>query len=90
MLAKLAFGACLGIDFDIYLIDEITEVGDGKFREKALTAFAERTAYADIILVSHNVDTIRQFTNMGAVLHGGRIEMFDNVEAAIGRYRALV
>ena len=89
MLAKIAFGACLGIDFDIYLIDEITEVGDGNFREKALAAFAERTAYADIILVSHNVDTIRQFTDMGAVLHGGRIEMFEDVEAAIVRYRSL-
>ena len=89
MLAKLAFGACLGIDFDIYLIDEITEVGDGKFRKKALAAFAERTAYADIILVSHNVDTIRQFTDMGAVLSNGQIEMFDDVEAAIVRYRSL-
>lgn len=89
MLAKLAFGTCLGIDFDIYLIDEITEVGDGRFREKALAAFAERTAYSDIILVSHNVDTIRQFTNMGAVLHKGQLEMFDDVEAAIVRYRSL-
>ena len=27
MRARLAFGACLAIDFDVYLIDEVTEPG---------------------------------------------------------------
>src|SRR5439155_15909721 len=42
MRARLAFGACLAIDFDVYLIDEATEVGDERFRRKCAAAFRER------------------------------------------------
>ena len=34
MRARLAFGTCLAVDFDIYLIDEVTEIGDDRFRHK--------------------------------------------------------
>ncbi len=87
MLSKLAFGLCLAIDFDIYLIDEVTEVGDERFREKALTAFRERALRSDIILVSHNVGTIRAYCDVGAVLEAGRLLFFENVEDAIRYYR---
>ena len=39
MRARLAFAACLAIDFDVYLIDEVTEVGDQRFRRKCAEAF---------------------------------------------------
>jgi len=42
MRARLAFGACLAIDFDVYLIDEVTEIGDDAFRAKCAGAFRER------------------------------------------------
>lgn len=89
MLAKLAFGVCLSIDFDVYLIDEITEVGDGVFREKAALAFRERAQRSDIILVSHNIDTIREYCDIGAVLHAGKIEVFDSLSEASGAYRQI-
>ena len=34
MRARLAFGACLAIQFDVYLIDEVTSVGDARFRAR--------------------------------------------------------
>ena len=34
MRARLAFATCLAIDFDIYLIDEVTEIGDQRFRRR--------------------------------------------------------
>ena len=42
MRARLAFGVCLAIDFDVYLIDEVTEIGDERFRRKCAAAFRER------------------------------------------------
>ena len=42
MRARLAFGACLALDFDVYLIDEVTEIGDERFRRKCAAAFRER------------------------------------------------
>jgi capsular polysaccharide transport system ATP-binding protein len=36
MRARLALATCLAIDFDVYLIDEVTEIGDQHFRRNAL------------------------------------------------------
>lgn len=89
MRAKLAFAICLAIDFDVYLIDEITEVGDADFRERAVEALRSRMLKSDIILVSHNVDTIRTYCNRGAVLWNGRLTLYDSVPDAMAHYRRL-
>lgn len=86
MLSKLAFGACLAVDFDVYLIDEITEVGDQYFRKKALNAFYERASRSDIILVSHNIHTIREYCDIGAILEDGYLKIYDNLESAISEF----
>lgn len=89
MLAKLAFGLCLEVDFDTYLIDEITEVGDGVFRKKAAAAFRERMGRSNIILVSHNVDTIKEYCDMCAILDGGKIRIFNNLNEGLVTFRLL-
>jgi capsular polysaccharide transport system ATP-binding protein len=90
MRARLAFAACLAIDFDVYLIDEATEVGDQRFRRKCAEAFRARLARSDIILASHNAETLRQYCDRGAVLAGGALTLFDDLGAAIGRYHRLL
>ena len=40
MRARLAFGMSMGVAFDWYLVDEITAVGDTRFRKKSLAVFA--------------------------------------------------
>jgi capsular polysaccharide transport system ATP-binding protein len=83
MRARLAFGACLAIQFDVYLIDEVTSVGDARFRVKCLDAFSQRMDRADVIMVSHDYETMRDYCDTGAVLSDGRVTLFDDVEAAI-------
>ena len=61
MRSKIALGVSLAIDFDFYLIDEITEVGDQKFREKCRAVLLDRFERSGAIVVSHNLDTIRTF-----------------------------
>ena len=90
MRARLAFATCLAIDFDVYLIDEVTEIGDERFRRKCAAAFRERLRRADIILATHNHHTIRQYCDRGAVLAGGRLQLFDNLASAFERYRRLL
>ncbi|MBV9860309.1 MAG: ABC transporter ATP-binding protein [Alphaproteobacteria bacterium] len=88
MRAKLAFGVCLAIGFDLYLIDEITEVGDARFREKCASYFAEYALNSDIILVSHSTSSIRQHCDFGILLHQGALTLFDDIEEAIAFYSA--
>jgi capsular polysaccharide transport system ATP-binding protein len=87
MRARLAFGACLAIDFDTYLIDEVTEIGDERFRRKCALAFRERLQRSDIILVTHNTRTIRQYCERGAVLANGELRLYDDVAIALDAYR---
>ena len=83
MRARLAFGACLAIQFDVYLIDEVTSVGDARFRAKCLDAFRQRMDFADVIMVTHDYETMRAYCDTGAVLSNGELTLFDNLESAI-------
>lgn len=86
MRARLAFGMSMGIDFDWYLVDEITAVGDAAFKRKSLAAFKTRLKSAGILMVSHSVPTIRSYCTAGLVLEDGRARYFDSVEEAIAQH----
>jgi capsular polysaccharide transport system ATP-binding protein len=90
MRARLAFAACLAIDFDVYLIDEVTEIGDQRFRRKCAEAFRARMAHADIILVTHNPQTIRQYCDRGAILADGALSLYDDVGAALKQHHRML
>jgi capsular polysaccharide transport system ATP-binding protein len=86
MRARLAFGACLAIQFDVYLIDEVTSVGDARFRAKCLEAFRRRMDRADVIMVTHDFETMRAWCDTGAVLGDGRLTVFGDLESAIAHH----
>jgi capsular polysaccharide transport system ATP-binding protein len=90
MRARLAFATCLALDFDLYLIDEVTEVVDQRFRQKCAEAFRERMQRSDIILVTHNIHTLRQYCDKGAILANGELTLFDDIDAALGQYHRMV
>lgn len=90
MRAKLAFGTCLAIDFDMFLIDEVTAVGDERFQARCRDAFESRLRHADLIMVSHDFSTIRAYCRTAAILSGGRIETFADVDEAITLHRARI
>jgi capsular polysaccharide transport system ATP-binding protein len=90
MRARLAFAACLAIDFDVYLIDEVTEIGDQRFRRKCAEAFRARMARSDIILVTHNPQTIRQYCDRGAILANGALSLYDDVGAALTQHHRML
>lgn len=89
MGARLAFALSMAIDFECYLIDELTAVGDARFAARCQTTFAERRSRADVIMVSHMVGTIKDYCDRGAVLVDGRLIMFDDIDQAIDMYNRL-
>jgi len=86
MRARLAFGVSMAIDFDVYLVDEVTAVGDRRFRQRCRDAFEERSNRSSIIMVSHQQATIRQWCDQCAVLLNGRLEWFESVDEAVAAY----
>lgn len=75
MRARLGFAICMAIDFDVYLIDEITSVGDLEFKRKCIRFFAQRRKSSTVVMVSQNYKTIRQLCEDVALLADGGIQM---------------
>lgn len=87
MKARLAFGLSMAIDFDCYLIDEITAVGDERFKRKSQAVFKDKLANSQIIMISHSNKAIMEYCDCGIVLNEGSIFFFDALDEMLSYYR---
>jgi capsular polysaccharide transport system ATP-binding protein len=87
MQARLAFGLSMAVDFECYLVDEITAVGDARFRLRARKAFEEKRGRSTMIMVSHDIGTVKNYCDRGLVLHRSKLLAFGNLDDAIEFYR---
>lgn len=90
MRSRLAFGTSMGIQFDTYLVDEVTAVGDASFKRKSRAVFTERVRNASAILVSHDMKQVREFCDAGILLEDGQLTYFDDLDAAIKEHQRLM
>ncbi|WP_019953549.1 ABC transporter ATP-binding protein [Yoonia vestfoldensis] len=89
MKARLAFGLSMAIDFNIYLIDEITAVGDEDFKKKSKAVFQDKLSKSQIIMISHSPTTIRDYCECGLLLDGASIRFYDRVDDLLEAYTDL-
>ena len=82
MNARLAFGISLAIDFDCYLVDEVTGAGDERFRARCEEALLHRRDNATLVMISHDPGTLRQYCTRGGVVYGGTLVFFDTIDEA--------
>jgi capsular polysaccharide transport system ATP-binding protein len=83
MLARLAFGISLAIDFDCYLVDEVTAAGDDRFRQRCEEALHHRRNTGTLVMISHDPNTLRAYCTSGAVLHDGKLTFYDGIDEAV-------
>lgn len=86
MRARLAFAASIGIEFDLYLVDEIIGVGDAAFRRKCQRSFRERLQSARVLMVSHSADTLRSFCQSALLIEDGRLTWFPDLEDGLAAH----
>ena len=86
MRARLAFAISMVIEFDCFLIDEIIAVGDSRFHEKCSVELFEKRKDRAMIFVSHDINYIRSHCGRAAVLLGGKLHQFANVDEAAQFY----
>lgn len=86
MRSRISFGLSLAFDFDIYISDEATAVGDRAFKEKATALFKSKVGEASLIMVSHSEGILRDLCTAGLYLKDGQAHWHDNVEDAIKAY----
>ncbi len=86
MNARLAFAASLAVDFDCYLVDEITAAGDERFRARCHAALMERRERGTLVMVSHDPHTLRAYCTSGATLSDGQLTFYDTIEGALEQH----
>lgn len=88
MRARLQFALSLAFDFDVYISDEITAVGDAAFKKKTSKAFADLVGKSSLIMVSHGEGTLREFCEAGIWIHDGKAYWFDKIADALDAYKS--
>lgn len=86
MRARLGFGLSMAFRFDVYLIDELTSVGDAIFRQKARAAFNNISTRASLIFASHNLETLRQACKSALFIRDGIADFYPDIEDGIQAY----
>jgi capsular polysaccharide transport system ATP-binding protein len=88
MSARLAFGISLAINFDCYLVDEVTAAGDERFRIRCDQALHARRESGTLIMISHDPNTLRSYCTRGGVLKDTKLTFYDTIDEAIAVHEA--
>ena len=88
MLARLAFALSMSVDFDCFLIDEVIAVGDARFRDKCRHELLEVRANHSMILVSHDINSLKEYCNKYAVVSNGSFFEFADIDSALAFHEA--
>jgi len=89
MRSRLNFGLSLAFDFDYLLIDETLSVGDARFKKKSKEALRKKIETCNVLLVSHEMPTLREICDAGIVVNNGQIEYFSDISEAIAEYQQI-
>jgi len=87
MRSRVGFGLSMAFDFDYYLIDEAGAVGDSKFKEKSKAVYDQKRKNSNLILVTHNMNEVRELCQHVIVVKEGQATVFDDIEEGISNYQ---
>jgi len=87
MIARLAFAVATTVEADVVLLDEVLAVGDAEFRVKC----EERMRHfhdtgATILLVSHDLDSVKETCERAAWVDHGRIVLMGDAREVAEAY----
>lgn len=86
MFMRLAFSVAIHVHLDVLLVDEILSVGDAPFREKCRLKFQELIDDGKtLVVVSHDMDMVRELCTRGIVINHGEVAFDGDVEGAIAQ-----
>jgi capsular polysaccharide transport system ATP-binding protein len=90
MKSRLTFGLSMSFKFDVYLIDELTAVGDRAFRQKAKEAFDNFKSRAQLVYVSHNLDNLKASCEAVVLVCDGNAVFYPDLDDGIAAYEERV
>lgn len=88
MQGRLKYAISLAFDFDVYISDELTAVGDAAFKKKAKLAFEHLATdkQAGLIMASHQEEMLKEYCRAGILLRDGQACWYDDINEALQAY----
>jgi len=91
MVMRLGFAIAIHADPVCFVVDEALSVGDARFQQKCIKRIREfRAAGGSILLVSHDLNSIKLICDRAILLNKGRIVCEAAPEIAIQTYYQLI
>jgi ABC-type polysaccharide/polyol phosphate transport system ATPase subunit len=86
---RLGFSLVVHTEPDVLLVDEVLAVGDEAFRAQGIAKVDQlRSEGTTLVLVSHDLDLVRDHCDEVAVLEEGSLGRIGSPEDAVGYYRS--
>ena len=87
MQLRLAFSVAIKARADVYLMDEVLAVGDMGFQQKCFDVFRQfRKEGKTIVLVSHDLASVRQFCEQALYLRQGEVMALGPTAQVLDKY----
>ena len=88
MRSRLGFGLSMAFKFDYYIVDEVTAVGDARFKEKCAQLFKERHKESSFLMVSHSLNSLKEFCDVAIVfMDDNAVSFHEDVQEGIEEYK---
>lgn len=89
MQVRLAFSIAIRAQGDILLLDEVLAVGDEAFQKKCTDYFYEQRGKRTIILVTHNMDSVRKHCSRAMLIKDGVVDKIGDPDEVAEAYSTL-
>ncbi len=87
MYVRLAFAVAAHLEPEILIVDEVLAVGDAAFQRKCLGKMGEVAGGGrTVLLVSHNMQAVRNLCNRGILIDRGRVILDGTSEEVVYHY----
>lgn len=88
MRSRLGFGLSMAFKFDYYIVDEVTAVGDARFKEKCAQLFKERHKESSFLMVSHSLNSLKEFCDVAIVFKDDNaVGFYEDVQEGVEEYK---
>ena len=89
MYVRLAFAVAAHMETEILLVDEVLAVGDTQFQKKCFSKIRDIRKYGKtIVLVSHNLASVRSICDKGLLLQQGHAARQGEISDVVDSYLA--
>lgn len=89
MYVRLAFAVAAHLNTEILLLDEVLAVGDADFQSRCIRKMREvAQSGRTVLLVSHNLLTVRDLARRAILLDHGRTAFVGSVAESVEQYRS--